>query len=128
MKPPTATYDQPVPAKLVVRLSNGQEWDATEADLHRFRLDSPHECYMRFDDALRKILDNAGLLGDRGDITTAALNAVRYLVETAVVYPDLLDHADHHGWVEVVAVEQAIRQAWGGTEPPEEVSRDDGPA
>jgi hypothetical protein len=113
------TYDVPVKATLRVRLSNGREWDATDEDLRKFGLDSRLDCYMRFDDALRKTLFDAGLLGTRGDITESALNTVRYLAEIAINHPDLLDHPEHEGWREVVTIEQTLRAAWGGTEPPE---------
>jgi hypothetical protein len=118
----TATYTEPVKATLRVRLANGREWDATDEDLRKFGLDSRLDCYMRFDDALRKTLHDAGLLGTRGDITDAALNAVRYLAEIAIGHPDLLNHPEHEGWKDVVAIEKTLQQAWGGTEPPEDAA------
>lgn len=35
---PTARYERPVDARLVVRLANDEEWDATPEDLRRFGL------------------------------------------------------------------------------------------
>ena len=35
---PTTRYERPVDARLVVRLDNGEEWDATPGDLRRFGL------------------------------------------------------------------------------------------
>lgn len=99
-------YDRPVKATLHVHLDNGDTWEATAADLERFNLVDRHAAYMQFDDALRNILRGAGLI--ERDITDAALNPLRYLVETAISHPDLLDHPDHDGWSSVADLERAL--------------------
>ncbi len=114
---PTAVYDRPVKAKLVVRLDDGEEWDATYDDLkNEFRLESPSVCYWRFSDSLTKLLDEAGLL-DRKDITSAHLNVIRYLAETAIVNPDLLDHPDAD-WSDVAGIERVLQERFGGRREP----------
>jgi hypothetical protein len=101
------TYDRPVKATLLVRLDNGEEWEPKPEDLAKFNLVDRHEAYMTFDDHLRRILHDAGLIGR--DITDAQLNPVRYLVELAVVCPDLLNHPDTAETdAEVVALERAL--------------------
>jgi hypothetical protein len=79
------TFERPVKATLVVRLENGDEWDATEEDLDRFGYG-------------RKL----GIYGDISDMLLEAMGvenypedsvgqAVRYLVECAIMY-------DHSPW------------------------------
>ena len=104
---PTASYERPVKARLVVRLENGEEHDATTDDLERFGLVASLDAYMRFDEALGLVLRRAGLV--TGDITDARLNPVRYLVETALRHPHLLDHPENHGWAGVAAIERALQ-------------------
>lgn len=110
-----ATYDRPIKATLHVHLDNGESWEATPEDLERFRLVNRHNAYITFDDALSKALRDPGLIGR--DVTDAQLNPVRYLVETAIVHPDLLDHPDHEGWRDVAELErrlQAVDEQGGG--------------
>jgi uncharacterized protein YbcC (UPF0753/DUF2309 family) len=38
------------------------------------------------------------------------LGPVRYLAETAVMYPELLDHPDRLGWVDVAEIEKFLRE------------------
>ena len=104
---PEATYDRPVKATLHVHLDNGETFQATAADLAKFGLVDSLDAYMRFDEALGKALRSAGLIG--GDITDAALNPVRYLVETAIRNPELLDHPEHNGWRSVAAIERVLQ-------------------
>lgn len=115
----SVTYAEPVEATLRVRLTNGREWDATDEDLRKFGLDSRLDCYMRFDDALRRVLADAGLLDDGDEVTDSALNVVRYLAEISINHPDLLDHPEHEGWKDVVGAERALRAAWGDIRPPQ---------
>jgi hypothetical protein len=102
------TYDRPVNARLIVRLENGEEWNATPDDLTRFGLVRRLDAYGAFDDRLRTLLDDAGLI-DR-EATEAELNPVRYLVETAICYPELLDHPENvETWQQIVVLERALR-------------------
>lgn len=111
----TASYERPVEAKLIVRLENGQEWDAGAADLEKFNLVDRHAAYWAWEQAYERALrEHAGFTGD---ITNAKLNAVRYLVETAVAMPGLLDHDDHRGWHSVAAIERFLLEH--GFEPEE---------
>jgi hypothetical protein len=103
------TYPRPVEATLHVHLANGDTWEATSADLDKFGLVNPHDAYAVFENTLGEILAQAGLI--RADITEARLNAVRYLVETAIVNPGLIDHPEYRGWPDVVALERAVQSA-----------------
>lgn len=103
------TYDRPMKATLYVHLENGDQWEVGVADLEKFNLVDRHDAYMAFDDALTRILSTAGLINR--DVTDAHLNPVRYLVETAVAHPDLLDHPDHHGWQPVAEAERILALA-----------------
>jgi hypothetical protein len=100
-------YERPIKATLHVHLENGESWEVTPLDLDKFNLVNRHEAYMVFDDVLTKVLTDAGLIG--GDITEARLNPLRYLVETAVVHPDLLGHPDRNEWASVADVEHALQ-------------------
>lgn len=106
---PNVTYDRPVDAKLVVQLSNGERWDATEADLKRFGLAERSEMYAAFDVALRDALTSNGV--PVSDITDVELNPLRYLVEVVICYPDLLTHADHDRWSDVADLERRLRSS-----------------
>jgi hypothetical protein len=90
------TYDRPVKATLHVHLENGESWPVTR-----------HSAYMTFDETLGELLMQAGLISN--DITEARLNPVRYLVETTIAHPDLIDHPDHDGWASVVEIERALQ-------------------
>jgi hypothetical protein len=102
-----ATYQRPVEATLVVRAADGDSWAATEADLGKFNLVGRSDAYMVFDDALSQVLREAHLI-DR-DITEAALNPVRYLVETAIAHPELLNNPGHRGWRDVAQIERTLQ-------------------
>lgn len=111
----SANYERPVPATLIVRLENGDEWEAGAADLEKFNLVDRSAAYWEWEKAYEKALrEHAGFTGD---ITNARLNAVRYLVETAVSMPGLLDHVDHNGWRSVAAIERFLLEH--GFEPEE---------
>lgn len=102
-----AQFSRPVRATLHVHLDNGEEWEAKPEDLAKFNLVDRHDAYMAFDDALRQILRDAGLID--GDITDAELNMVRYLVELAITSPDLLWHSGNEGWRSVAEIERALQ-------------------
>lgn len=108
-----AAYDRPVKATLMVRLANGEEWEATPEDLAKFRLVARNDAYMGFRRALDHILTNHGLLDydsdDYRELTDAELNPLRYFVETAICYPDLLDHPEHEAWLSVANLERRLR-------------------
>lgn len=86
------TYDQPVEATLQVKLANGKTWEATAEDMKRFGYVSRNDAYMAFDDHLRKLLLEAGLI--RRETTAAWINPIRYVAEVAINYPELLTHQD----------------------------------
>jgi hypothetical protein len=108
-----ASYDRPTKATLIVRLANGEEWEATPEDLAKFRLVTRNDAYMGFRRALENVLTNHGLLdydsSEYREITDAELNPLRYFVETAVCYPDLLDHTEHEAWQSVANLERRLR-------------------
>lgn len=105
-----AEYSRPIKATLHVHLATGESWEATPEDLAKFGLDKVHDAYFRFDQALGKLLGDAGLI-ERRDVTRARLNIVRYLAETAIVMPDLLDHPDHvEDWARIVEIERILQQ------------------
>lgn len=108
------TYDMPIPAKLVVHLDSGENWDATPEDLEKFNLVTRHDAYVSFDRTLDKILRAAGLLGENRDLTDAKLNPLRYLVEMAVAHPDMLADPKYaaelqEDWDRVAAIERALQ-------------------
>jgi hypothetical protein len=109
------TYERPHKATLYVHLDNGEVFEAKPEDLEKFNLVSRHEAYMTFDDAWSKILRRDDLV--TGDITNALLNPVRYLVrylvETAIAHPNLLDYEEHGEWLEAnrADAETEARQA-----------------
>lgn len=101
------SYDRPVKASLHVHLENGETWEATPEDLERFGLTRKLDAYMRFNDALSRILRDHDLLS--GDLTDAELNPVRYLAEIAIGHPDLLDHEEHESWRNVADLERRLQ-------------------
>jgi hypothetical protein len=101
-------YERPVEATLHVHLANGEAWEATDKDWERFGLVQKHQAYMRFEKAWEKAIRDAGLV--KGDITNAKTNPLRYLVESAIFYPDLMDHSSHEGWGDVVEIERVLKQ------------------
>lgn len=104
---PETSYDRPIKARLWVHLETGESWEATDADLEQFRLIGINDAYMRFDDALTRVLTEAELID--GDLTLARLNPLRYLTETAICHPDLMDHAEHRRWMAVADIERTLQ-------------------
>mgnify|MGYP001615901251 CR=1 FL=1 len=102
------TYDRPVNAELCVKLSNGETWKATPEDLAKFGYVSRLDAYAAFDDHLRKLLGEAGLI--QLEITEARLNPLRYLVELAINHPHLLGHREvTETNTEVVEIERSLQ-------------------
>jgi hypothetical protein len=104
-----ATYDRPINARLIVRLDNGDEWEADEEDLQKFGFLNGHNAYIRWERHISGLLREAGLLGN-GDITDTEINAFRYITELILCYPeDFLSHADGEINKEVVDIERNLR-------------------
>lgn len=105
------TYDRPVPAKLlVVRLGNGDEWEAGPDDWSKFGLVRALDAYAAFERHVRTVLTDAGLL--KGDLTKAQINPLRYIVELAINYPELLAHPEMVDTdLDLVAIERALAAA-----------------
>jgi hypothetical protein len=104
------SYNRPVEAKLVVQLTNGEIFDATQADFANFGLVKKLDAYMEFNRHLTKVLHEAGLLEEREDLTDSKLNPLRYLVELAVVMPELLEHPETaENDANVVKLEKMLR-------------------
>lgn len=75
------TYDRPVKAALVVRLDNGDEWEATAEDIERFG-------YREKMAITRSLMDYERVhLG--AELVNTGLNPVRYLYECLVNYDHL---------------------------------------
>lgn len=105
-----AVYQRPVKARLAVLLPDGEMWDATAADVAKFGLVDGYEGYIVWEKWFRALLTDAGLLPE-GAIVDAMLNAVRYSVECAFHYPDLLDHPDNQElWSRIVRIERFLQQ------------------
>lgn len=84
-RPPlVSTYSRPVRARLVVRLDNGEEWDATADDVAQFGLLSPTEVNTRIIAWLQEHLGTRTL-------TETNLNPLRYLYECAMNYSYMPD-------------------------------------
>ena len=82
------TYDRPVKATLIVRLDNGDEWEAGPDDWDRFGLGKRLDIYTRAERMLRDALG----IRDRWDDHEGP-NLIRYLIECAVMY-------DHSPWAD----------------------------
>jgi hypothetical protein len=107
----TANYQVEVKGSLWVHLENGDSFEAGPDDFRKFRLVEKSAAYMAFHDHLYKIFNAAGLTDREKRITDARLNPIRYLVELAINYPELLDHPDNANiWTEVVAIERFLRE------------------
>lgn len=105
----TASFDQPVPGALYVKLDNGKEWAFTKEDLSKFGLANPHAIYRVFRVNLELILRAGGVLADGQDLTDSVLNPLRELVEVACFYPEELERSDFAATREqIVALEQAV--------------------
>lgn len=105
----SATYQRPVPAKLIVRLDNGEEWEAKSEDLRQFSLVLDYVAYQRFTHELDAILRNAKVLPS-ADLTDAYMNPIRELVETVLLYPEHLGDASNDTMrADVAAIERTLR-------------------
>lgn len=77
------TYQRPIPAKMVVRLATGEEWEATSDDIALFAKPVLEAAYFRFHDYLQGILLAHDIdLGAKSDIVNSPLNLVMYLAQT----------------------------------------------
>lgn len=106
---PDVTYEVPVPAKLMVKLANGQEWEATPDDLRKFNLETRGSAYRRFSVALAETLRDADLLSGN-DLTDAELNPLRYLVELCS-HDDVSIYYDESDKSQIAAIEQILQTA-----------------
>lgn len=86
----TASFNRPTEGRLWVRCDNGDEWEATDDDLAKFGLARRLDLYRRASallvEGLR--LEPGYDLTDEGE---SGANAVRYLIECALMY-------DHSPW------------------------------
>lgn len=103
-------YDRPIEATLHVHLANGETWEAGPDDYARFDLAKRSAAYRIFEQAMIKALRAAGLIERDKHITDTQLNPLRYLVETAVVSPHLIDHRENEGWSAVAHIERLLRE------------------
>lgn len=88
----TASYQRPCQATLIVRTEDGEEWEATEEDLRRFKLAKPSDLYRRAIDLLCEAAECSER--DLGRVESLeALNDVRYTIECALLY-------DHSPWAD----------------------------
>lgn len=114
-------YQRPVKAKLVVRLDNGEEFEATAADFAKFNLVSRADVYKGFRDGLTQILEVGGYSVDP---TEAAVNILRHLVEQTVRWGEPVNLKgngdDREMAAEILMIEEALRAAWGGINAPEQ--------
>lgn len=99
------TYDRPVRAQLIVRLENGDEWEATDDDFAKFGLGNRLKLYSK---TIAVLTEGLGLEPGT-DLTRhepQGPNLVRYLIECALMY-DHTPWADEHGqpWPEDDEVE-----------------------
>lgn len=85
--PLTASFDRPTKATLMVHLENGEEWEASQADLKKFGFVRRLDTYHRAHDML---LEAFGLEDYDDD---SFVNDIRYVVECAVAY-------DHSPWAD----------------------------
>lgn len=117
MPKPDVTYDRPVKATLIIRLNNaaGEEWEATPEDLAKFGYINSRDTYALFRKHYANALHAAGLSGDGApdgyrDVSYAETRPLRYLIETALIMPELLDHPEHDGWAAIADIEQRLRE------------------
>jgi hypothetical protein len=104
----TVTYDRPVEATLIVRLANGDEWEAEPKDVHKFGLDRMLDVYI----VLIKLLEVLGLE------TEGRHSSLRYLIERTIMYPadaglqfDPTVPEDHEDWPVLENVRRGLA-AW----------------
>lgn len=86
----TTKYQRPVPAKLVVQLENGEQWDATAEDLKNFNLFNGNDV---FREHLRLLEGRLGQLAEAANLdsndveNTDAYAALLTMVHSGA-YPD----------------------------------------
>lgn len=106
------SYERPIKAALYVHLDNGDQFEAGPDDLAKFGYVDRLDAYMRFNERLADTLMSAGLIERHKDLVRAKLNPLRYLAETAICHPSLLDHPEMAAtYAEIVTIEQALRVA-----------------
>lgn len=104
------TYDRPVNAKLMVVLEDGETWEAKPEDVRKFGYVDYLDAYTTFERTLREQLVAGGVLSERSDLTEAALNPVRYLVELCLCYPHLIAHPENAEFLqELVELERGLQ-------------------
>jgi len=109
---PAVTYDRPITAKLIVRLeANGEEWEASEADIARFAEPLLRAAYYRFTDGLSTALLGNGVdLGHKNDIGNTILNPIRNLAETTIYFGwEAVDHLNVGDLAAIAGIEHALR-------------------
>jgi hypothetical protein len=78
------TFDRPIPAKLIVRLENGDEFEPSKDDFDKFGLVNRLDTYVRFEQLFTEALGiPSGTLTDDGN---EGPNLIRYLAECAIMY------------------------------------------
>jgi hypothetical protein len=75
---PSATYDRPAKATLVVRTEHGEEWDAAPEDLLKFGYANKLDLYTRTHGMLVEAL------GSEEALDSSPANDLRYMLELAI--------------------------------------------
>jgi hypothetical protein len=88
-----AHFERPIVGKLLVRLDNGEEWEAKDADLDRFGLVMRDAAVAAVHDELVRAIDDSGVYRDltRPPYGDMVVNSIRYLTECAIMGYD-------HAW------------------------------
>lgn len=103
------SFSREIPATLHVHLANGETFEAKPEDVAKFGYVQKLDAYMTFDDHLRKLLLQEGLI--EREITEAQLNPVRYIAELAINHPDLLNHPEvRETDAEIVELERSLQE------------------
>jgi hypothetical protein len=92
------SYPQQVEAKLVVRLANGTEWEATDEDVEAFGFAERFTAMNRFNQWLNDCLQDTSYEG--ADLTDTPMNVFRYAAECVLMGYDHMPTED--GQVEQV--------------------------
>lgn len=93
----TTKVERPITATLWVRAENGDEWQATDEDLDRFKL-LPRDAYVKARIELEKFLDCdfTKYKEDGSTPVLEAVNLVAYLIEAFATYDFAnLDHVEY---------------------------------
>lgn len=82
------TYNRPVAAKLIVRLENGEEWEAKPEDLDQFGYTSKLDTYDEFQKALQQAVNvsREDIPERYVDLIKTSLNPIRYLAEQVIMF------------------------------------------